>query len=100
MLSAVAFSTLFLTSYLIYHYHVGSVPFKGQGPVAFLYFLILISHVLLAMVIVPLVGLTLFNAAKKRFETHKKWAKITWPLWTYVSFTGIVVYLMLYVFFN
>ncbi len=96
MLSAVATSTLFLISYLTYHYHVGSVPFKGLGWVRPVYFAVLISHTVLAAVIVPLVLVTLARALRGRFDRHKLVARWTLPLWIYVSVTGVVVYWMLY----
>lgn len=96
MLAALATSTLFLTSYLIYHYHVGSVPFTGQSWTRRLYFTILISHTSLAVTIVPLVLITLYRALRNRFERHKRIARWTLPLWLYVSVTGVIVYGMLY----
>lgn len=96
MLSALAVSGLFLVSYIIYHYNVGSVPFQGQGWVRLLYFSILISHTVLAIAIVPLVTVTLVRALKERFDTHAKIARWTYPIWLYVSVTGVIVYLMLY----
>lgn len=96
MLSALATSTLFLTSYLIYHYHVGSVPFTGQGWTRRLYFAILISHTSLAVTIVPLALVTLTRALKENFLAHRKIARWTLPLWLYVSVTGVIVYGMLY----
>lgn len=96
MLAALATSTLFLTSYLIYHYHVGSVPFTGQGWTRRLYFTILISHTSLAVTIVPLVLITLYRALRNRFDRHKRIARWTLPLWLYVSVTGVIVYGMLY----
>lgn len=96
MLSAFATSTLFLTSYLIYHYHVGSVPFTGQGLMRGVYFTILISHTILAAAIVPLVLITLYRALKANFDKHKRIARWTLPLWFYVSVTGVIVYGMLY----
>jgi uncharacterized membrane protein YozB (DUF420 family) len=96
MLAAVATSTLFLTSYLIYHYNVGSVPFRGQGWLRGLYFSILISHTILAVVIVPLVLITLYRALGADFLRHRRIARVTLPLWFYVSVTGVVVYWMLY----
>jgi uncharacterized membrane protein YozB (DUF420 family) len=100
MASALGVSALFLTSYLIYHYHVGSVRFTYDGPVIRpLYFFILITHIILATVIVPLVLMTVIPALRARFDRHRKWARITLPLWLYVSVTGVLVYLMLYVWF-
>jgi uncharacterized membrane protein YozB (DUF420 family) len=96
MLSAVVTSTLFLTSYVIYHAHVGSKPYLGEGWRRPLYLAILGSHIVLAIAIVPLVITTLVFASRSRFERHKRIARITWPLWMYVSVTGVIVYLMLY----
>jgi len=96
MLSAFLASTFFLTFYLIYHYQVGSVSFKGQGWMRSLYFSILISHTILAVVIVPMVLITLTRALKGNFDRHKRIARWTLPLWLYVSVTGVVVYWMLY----
>jgi uncharacterized membrane protein YozB (DUF420 family) len=96
MLAALATSTLFLISYLYYHYHVGSVHFQGTGWSRPLYFTILISHVTLAVVIVPLVIITLSRALRERFDKHRAIARWTFPLWLYVSVTGVLVYFMLY----
>jgi len=96
MLLACASSTLFLTSYLIYHYHVGSVPFKGQGSIRIWYFGILLTHTILATAVVPLVLITLSRALRKRFVAHRRIARWTFPLWLYVSVTGVIVYIMLY----
>lgn len=96
MLSAFGTSALFLISYLIYHYYVGSVPFEGQGWIRAVYLSILISHAVLAVVIVPLVLITLTQALKGKFERHKRIARWTLPLWLYVSVTGVIVYGMLY----
>jgi uncharacterized membrane protein YozB (DUF420 family) len=96
MLAALTTSALFLTSYLIYHYHVGSVPFTGQGWIRGVYFAILISHTILAVVIVPLVLITVTRALKGNFPRHRAIARWTLPLWFYVSVTGVVVYWMLY----
>jgi uncharacterized membrane protein YozB (DUF420 family) len=96
MIAALATSVLFLTSYVIYHANVGSRPFTGTGPIRIVYFAILISHVLLAIVIVPMVLLTVSRALAGRFDPHRRIARITWPLWMYVSVTGVIVYLMLY----
>ena len=96
MLAALATSTLFLISYLFYHYHVGSVPFTGQGWTRRLYFTILISHTTLAAAIVPLVLITLYRALRNRFDQHRRIARWTLPLWFYVSVTGVIVYGMLY----
>ena len=96
MIAAVATSSLFLISYLYYHYHVGSVHFQGQGWSRPLYFSILISHTILAAAIVPLVIITLSRALRERFDRHRAIARWTYPLWLYVSVTGVVIYLMLY----
>ena len=96
MLAATACSALFLISYLVYHAQVGSVKFQGQGTIRTVYFAILLSHTVLAVVNVPLVILTLVRAFKGDRERHKKIARITLPLWIYVSITGIFVYWMLY----
>ena len=96
MLTALATSTLFLISYLYYHAHVGSVHFRGQGWVRPFYFTILISHTILAAAIVPLVLITLNRALKARFPGHRAIARWTFPLWLYVSVTGVVIYIMLY----
>src|SRR6476660_5284553 len=96
MLAAVATSTLFLISYLYYHWHVGSVHFQGHGWSRPVYFTILTSHTILAATIVPLVIITLSRALRGRFERHRAIARWTYPLWLYVSVTGVVIYLMLY----
>jgi len=96
MISAFVTSTLFLISYLTYHYHVGSRPFGGQGAIRALYFTILISHTILATAIVPLALITLYRGLKGRFDRHVAIARWTLPLWLYVSVTGVIVYWMLY----
>jgi uncharacterized membrane protein YozB (DUF420 family) len=96
MVAAFVTSVLFLISYLTYHAHAGSRPFPGQGPIRVVYFVILISHIILAATIPPLAGITLWRAYRRRFDRHMKIARWTLPLWLYVSVTGIVVYLMLY----
>jgi uncharacterized membrane protein YozB (DUF420 family) len=96
MVGAFATSTLFLISYLVYHYHVGSIPFTGSGGIRTAYFTILISHTILAAVIVPLVLITLSLALKARFDKHKRIARWTLPVWLYVSVTGVIIYWMLY----
>jgi uncharacterized membrane protein YozB (DUF420 family) len=94
--SAVVTSTLFLISYLTYHYYHGATRFAGQGLVRPLYFAILLTHTILAVVIVPLILITLYRAARKDFVRHRRIARWTLPLWLYVSVTGVIVYLMLY----
>ncbi len=96
MVAAFGTSTLFLISYLTYHYHVGSRPFQGQGWVRPLYFAILISHTILAAVIVPLALITLYRAWKAAFAKHVRVARWTLPIWLYVSVTGVIIYVMLY----
>jgi len=96
MIAAVVTSSLFLSSYLYYHAHVGSVRFPGQGWVRPVYFGLLISHTLLAAAVVPLVLVTLIAALRTRFERHRRIARWTYPIWLYVSVTGVVVYFLLY----
>ncbi len=96
MLAAFAVSVLFLISYVIYHAKAGSTPFTRQGWIRPVYFTILISHIILAFVIVPLALRTLYLAWRERFEQHRRIAKITLPLWLYVSVTGVLIYVMLY----
>ena len=96
MVAAFATSVLFLISYLIYHAQAGSRPFPGRGLIRIVYFVILITHIVLAATIPPLAGITLWRAYRRRFDRHVKIARWTLPLWLYVSITGIVVYLMLY----
>lgn len=96
MLGALAASFLFLTSYVVYHYHAGSRPFTGTGTIRAVYLAILVSHVILAAAIVPLVILTVVRAFRRDDERHRAVARWTLPLWLYVSITGVVVYLMLY----
>lgn len=94
--SALGTSTLFLMSYLVYHYQVGSISFAGHGGIRALYFTILISHTVLAAVILPLAVITVSRALRGRFDRHVRIARWTLPLWLYVSVTGVVVYFMLY----
>jgi uncharacterized membrane protein YozB (DUF420 family) len=96
MLAAAATSAIFLVSYLTYHAHVGSVRFTGEGPVRAVYFTILITHTVLAATIVPMVLRTLYLGLKRRDERHRRLARWTFPLWLYVSVTGVVIYAMLY----
>jgi uncharacterized membrane protein YozB (DUF420 family) len=96
MLSAFATSALFLISYLAYHANVGSVPFQGQGPVRVVYFTILITHIILAALILPLALVTLSRALSRRFDRHRAIARWTLPIWLYVSITGVIIYAMLY----
>ena len=96
MIAAMIASALFLGCYLFFHYEVGNVRFLGQGAARSVYFAILISHVTLAIVIVPLAIITLSRGLKARYPQHRAIARWTWPLWMYVSVTGVIVYFMLY----
>jgi uncharacterized membrane protein YozB (DUF420 family) len=96
MLTALVASALFLTSYLVYHAEVGSVPFKGQGTIRVLYLAILLTHIVLAAIILPLALITVSRAFTRRFDRHRRIARWTLPLWLYVSVTGVVIYLMVY----
>jgi uncharacterized membrane protein YozB (DUF420 family) len=96
MIAAFSCSVVFLISYLAYHFQVGSVKFPGSGPVRTLYLGILLSHTIFAVLAAPLAVATLSRALQARFDLHRRIARITFPIWTYVSVTGVVVYLMLY----
>jgi putative membrane protein len=96
MISAFAVSSVFLVSYLIYHYRVGHVAFQGQGWVRPFYFVLLTSHTLLAIVIVPMILVTLRRAWLQKFDKHRIIARWTLPLWFYVCVTGVIVYVMVY----
>jgi putative membrane protein len=96
MLSALGASVLFLVSYLFYHYRAGTTRFTGEGLARLIYFIVLTSHTILAALIVPLVVVTLYLAVRESFPRHRRIARWTFPLWLYVSVTGIVVYFMLY----
>jgi uncharacterized membrane protein YozB (DUF420 family) len=96
MLLAFAVSALFLTSYLIYHGNVGSKPYPGTGVMRTIYFSILIPHVILAAAVLPLALVTLSRGLKMNVARHRKIARITLPIWLFVSITGVIVYLMLY----
>jgi len=99
MTAALITSTLFMACYVTYHAHHLSTPFTHQGWPRRVYFPLLISHVILAVVIVPLVIMTVIPALRARYDRHRRLAAWTWPLWLYVSITGVIVYLMLYVWF-
>jgi uncharacterized membrane protein YozB (DUF420 family) len=99
MVSAFVVSCAFLVSYLVYHYRVGHVAFQGQGLVRLFYFALLLSHTVLAVVIVPLILITLRRAWLERFDRHRIIARWTLPVWIYVSVTGVIVYLMVYQFY-
>ena len=96
MLAAFAVSVLFLISYCVYHANVGSTKFTHEGLIRPIYFTILISHIILAFVIVPLALRTLYLAWREKFDKHRRIAKFTLPIWLYVSVTGVIIYLMLY----
>ena len=96
MLGALATSALFLISYVTYHLNAGSRPFTGQGPIRLVYFAILITHVILAALIVPLAILTAARGLRSEFDKHVRIARWTFPIWLYVSVTGVVIYVMLY----
>ena len=99
MLIALLVSIAFLTSYVIYHVKVGHVEFNGKGLIRWIYFPMLISHVLLAVATLPLVIMTVIPALRQRFDKHKRIARWTLPIWLYVSVTGVLVYLMCYIWF-
>ena len=96
MLAAVVVSGLFLASYLIYHFQVGSVRFTREGPVRTVYFTILITHVILAAAVPPLALITLARGLNARYAKHRAIARWTLPIWLYVSVTGVLVYVLLY----
>jgi putative membrane protein len=96
MLAAASTSALFLVSYLTYHAQVGSVRFTAQGPARVVYFIVLVTHTLLAVVTLPLVLRTLFLGLRRRDDRHRRIARWTFPIWMYVSVTGVIVYVMLY----
>lgn len=96
MISSFIVSIFFLSCYLYYHYHHGSTRFLGQGFIKIIYFFILTSHVILAIFILPMAAVTLYRAWRGNFIKHVKIARRTFPLWMYVSVTGVIVYLMLY----
>lgn len=99
MIGAVVASSLFLGCYVFFHYKVGNILFLGQGWSRPVYFTILTSHVILAIVIVPLAIVTLSRGLRARYDRHRAIAQWTWPLWMYVSITGVLVYFMLYQWF-
>ena len=96
MISALVVSAVFLTSYLIYHYHVPSKKFPDLGWIKTVYLLILVPHIILAAVMVPMILKTFWHAYRQDWEKHKKIARLTFPIWMYVSVTGVIVYFMLY----
>ena len=96
MIAALISSAVFLTGYLIYHNAVGSVPYPKQDWTRPLYFAVLIPHIILAAVMVPFILAAVYQAFKGRFEKHKRITRYLWPVWIFVSLSGIVVYIMLY----
>ncbi len=95
MISAFILGTIFLISYVIYHSSAPSTHYGNEGMIKYVYFFLLITHILLAIVVVPLVLLALYFALSKKFDRHKKIVKFTFPVWLYVSITGVIVYLMI-----
>lgn len=100
MFSALFFSTIFLIGYVTFHYHHGSTKFPDLGWIKTLYLIILVPHIILATVMVPMIVATFVYALKGNFEKHRKIARYTFPIWLYVSVTGVVIYLMLYELFK
>jgi putative membrane protein len=96
MVSAFVTSTIFLVCYLVYHFNAGRTVFREPAWFRPIYLTVLLTHTLLAVAILPMVLVTLHRAIKQRFELHKKIARWTWPIWMYVSVTGVVIYLLLY----
>lgn len=100
MITAIVSSSAFLTSYLIYHAHAGSVRFTALGIARPIYYTILITHVLLAFTVLPLVIMTVVPACRRRWDKHRRMGRWTMPIWLYVSITGVIVYFMLYQWFR
>jgi uncharacterized membrane protein YozB (DUF420 family) len=96
MIAAFCTSALFLISYLVYHAQVGSVRFQGTGVIRTIYFTVLLTHTVLAALIVPMVLVTLSRGLSGRYDPHRRIARWTMPIWLYVSITGVIVYVMLY----
>jgi len=96
MIAAIAVSALFLISYLTYHFTAPIFQFRGEGAIVPVYYTILITHVILAALVTPAVLFVAWQALKGRFEKHKKWARLTLPVWLYVTVTGVIIYYMLY----
>lgn len=95
MKTAIALSALFLLMYVVYHMTSTSTPFGGEGTIRTVYFIILISHILLSIAVIPLVLISFVRALSQRFDKHRKIAKITFPIWLYVTITGVIVYIMI-----
>jgi len=96
MIAALVASTVFLACYLYYHYHAGSTPYLQQGPLRYVYFFILMTHIPLAALMVPFILAAVYFAFRKQFDRHVKIVKYVYPVWLYVSVTGVLIYLMLY----
>ncbi|MBI1318861.1 MAG: DUF420 domain-containing protein [Candidatus Hydrogenedens sp.] len=96
MLAGLVCSAAFLSCYLYYHYHAGSVPYQGQGALRYIYFTILLTHIPLAILMTPFILAAVFFAFRGRFDRHVKIVKWVYPVWLYVSITGVLIYLMLY----
>jgi putative membrane protein len=97
MIAALIASVIFLTSYLYYHFHAGRTIFKNPAWFRPIYLTLLLTHTVLAVAVLPLILVTLNRALKERFELHKKIARWTWPIWMYVSVTGVLIYWLLYI---
>lgn len=95
MLSAFSLSGLFLISYVVYHASAEDTKYGGEGLIRYIYFFILITHIILAAIILPFILITISRALSESFDKHRKIAKITWPLWLYVSITGVIIYFMI-----
>jgi putative membrane protein len=95
MKTAIGFSVLFLIMYVLYHMTSDSTSYGGEGVIKYIYYLILISHILLSIIVIPFVLITYVRAITNDIERHKKIAKITWPLWLYVTISGVIVYFMI-----
>ena len=100
MLAAFASSTVFLACYLYYHFHAGVIRFQGHGWIRPIYFTLLVSHTILALVVVPMVLVTLTRAVRSNFLRHRDIARWTYPIWLYVSVTGVLVYFFVYRWFR
>lgn len=100
MIAAVSSSSLFLVSYLYYHFHAGAIRFQGTGWIRPVYFTILTTHTILAAAVVPLVLITLILGLRGNFEKHRPVARWTYPIWLYVSITGVLIYFMVYHWFR
>ena len=98
MMSAFVLSCIFLVSYIVYHYGAESIPYNGTGAARIIYLVILLTHILLSVAIVPLALFSIYRAFTKQFERHKKITRWAWPIWLYVSVTGVIVYLMAHVY--